>query len=78
PTCEFCVKTTPIVAPLAKDMEINLLQYNLKEFESGWNDYGIESTPTIVQYKDGKEVNRINGYQEKAVFETWFQENSVN
>lgn len=77
PTCPHCVRTTPIVAPLAKEMDVNLQQFNLLEFEDGWNNYGIESTPTIVQYKDGKEVNRIVGYQEEPVFEQWFNENSV-
>ena len=77
PTCPHCVNTTPVVAPLAKEMEVDLHQFNLLEFEDGWNKYGIESTPTIVQYKDGKEVNRIVGYQEKPVFEQWFNENST-
>ncbi|WP_423409549.1 thioredoxin family protein [Heyndrickxia sp. MSNUG] len=76
PTCPHCVRTTPIVSPLAKEMDVNLVQYNLLEFEQGWNDYGIKSTPTIVQYKDGKEVNRIVGYQDEPVFEQWFNENS--
>lgn len=77
PTCPHCVRTTPVVAPLAKDMSVDLEQYNLLEFDQGWNDYGIESTPTIVQYKDGKEVNRIVGYQEEATFENWFNENTL-
>lgn len=76
PTCSHCQRTTPIVAPLAKDMGVNLVQYNLLEFENGWDDYGIKETPTIVQYKDGKEVERIVGYQEKEVFEEWFNTNS--
>lgn len=76
PTCPHCQRTTPVVAPLADDMEVDLVQFNLLEFEDGWNQYGIESTPTIVQYKDGKEVNRIVGYNEEEVFETWFNENS--
>jgi thiol-disulfide isomerase/thioredoxin len=76
PTCSHCQRTTPIVAPLSEEMGIDLVQYNLLEFEQGWNDYGIQETPTIVQYKDGKEVNRIIGYHEEPEFETWFNENS--
>lgn len=75
-TCSHCKRTTPIVAPLAKDMNINLVQFNLQEFNNGWDQYGITETPTIVQYKAGKEVNRMTGYQEKEVFEKWFEENS--
>ncbi|MED3551360.1 thioredoxin family protein [Cytobacillus praedii] len=76
PTCSHCQRTTPIVSPLAKDMNINLTKFNLLEFDNGWNQYGITETPTIVQYKAGKEVNRITGYQEKEVFEKWFNENT--
>jgi thioredoxin-related protein len=57
-------------------MDIDLVQFNLLEYEDGWNQYGIESTPTIVQYKDGKEVNRIVGYNEETAFKSWFNENS--
>ncbi|MFC0417484.1 thioredoxin family protein [Cytobacillus solani] len=76
PTCSHCQRTTPVVSPLAKDMNINLTQFNLLEFENGWDQYGIKETPTIVQYKAGKEVNRITGYQEEEVFEKWFEENT--
>lgn len=76
PTCSHCQRTTPVVAPLAEDMGLDLVQFNLLEFENGWDQYGIKETPTIVQYKEGKEVERIVGYQEKEVFEEWFNTNS--
>lgn len=76
PTCSHCQRTTPIVAPLAKEMEVDLVQFNLLEFENGWDQYGIEETPTIVQYKDGKEAARIIGYHEEPDFEAWFNDNS--
>ena len=78
PTCIHCQNTTPIVAPLAEEMGIDLVQYNLLEFEQGWNDYKIESTPTIVHFKDGVEYDRIVGYNDKEVFEKWFKQNKVN
>ncbi|QED47077.1 thioredoxin family protein [Cytobacillus dafuensis] len=76
PTCSHCQRTTPVVAPLAKEMKVDLVQYNLLEFENGWDKYGITETPTIVQYKDGEEVERITGYQDEEVFKKWFNENS--
>jgi thiol-disulfide isomerase/thioredoxin len=72
-TCPHCKKTTPIVVPLAKKMGIDLKMFNLLEFEEGWDKYKIEGTPTIVHYVDGKEVKRIDGYREEAVFRDWFQ-----
>lgn len=75
-TCVYCKQATPIVAPLAKEMGIDLVQFNLLEFENGWDDYGIKETPTIVQYKDGKEVARMSGLAEEEVYRQWFSENS--
>ncbi|CAM5729947.1 thioredoxin family protein [Niallia circulans] len=75
--CQYCLKTTPELMPLAKELNVSIDQYNLLEFEEGWDKYNIESTPTIVQYKNGKEVSRINGYKEPAVFKQWLEEYSV-
>ncbi|WP_044748927.1 thioredoxin family protein [Bacillus alveayuensis] len=72
-TCPHCKKTTPIVVPLAKELGIDLKMFNLLEFEEGWDKYNIEGTPTIVHYVDGKEVKRIDGYRDEAVFRDWFQ-----
>jgi thiol-disulfide isomerase/thioredoxin len=78
PTCPHCKKTTPVVAPLAEKMGIDLVQYNLLEFEQGWSDYGIKSTPTIVYFENGQEKARIVGYNEKPVFKKWFEDNHIN
>jgi thiol-disulfide isomerase/thioredoxin len=72
PTCPHCKKTTPIVVPLAKQMDIDLKMFNLLEFEDGWDKYHIEGTPTLIHYEKGKEVKRIDGYHEEAVFRDWF------
>lgn len=77
PTCVHCQRTTPIVAPLAEEMGIDLVQYNLLEFEQGWDDYGIDSTPTIVHYKNGKEEARLVGYNDKEVFKKWFEDHEA-
>ena len=37
----------------------------------------IESTPTIVQFKDGEEVARIVGLQEEDVYRRWLTDNRV-
>jgi len=75
PTCSYCRKTTPIVVPLSNDLGIDLKLFNLLEFEEGWEQYDIEATPTIIHFDNGKESARIVGYNEKEVFEQWFEEN---
>lgn len=68
PTCEYCQRTTPILMPVAKDAGVEIDQLNLLEFEDGWEKYGIKATPTLVKYEDGKEVDRVEGSNDKAYF----------
>ncbi|WP_282138200.1 thioredoxin family protein [Rossellomorea aquimaris] len=74
-SCIHCKRTTPILAPLAEDMGVDMVQYNLLEFEQGWDQYRIESTPTLVHFESGKEVARIVGEQPEEEFKKFFDEN---
>lgn len=74
PTCPHCQATTPILMPVADDMKVDVLQYNLLEYEQGWQDYFIEATPTLVHYENGEEVARWVGAQPKENIEEFFNE----
>lgn len=74
PECSHCIATTPILMPVAADMDVDVLQYNLLEYEQGWQDYRIEATPTLVYFEDGKEVARWVGSQPKENIEQFFNE----
>lgn len=67
-TCTFCKKTTPLVVPMAEELGLDLKLFNLLEFEEGWDEYKIDKTPTIVYFKDGKEVNRTEGLKSESEF----------
>lgn len=71
--CIHCKKMTPILMPLAKDMGIHIDQFNLLEFDQGWDQYSIEGTPTLVYYKDGKEQLRVVGEQSKETYKEFFE-----
>lgn len=78
PTCQFCKETTPRLVPLAEDAGINLLQYNLKEFEEGWDLYGLQSTPTLVHFEGGAEAGRVVGAATNEEFQQFFDELVIN
>jgi thioredoxin 1 len=61
PTCPHCVATTPFLVPLTKEIGVDMKMFNVLEFDKGWDDYKITATPTLVYYKEGKEVDRIEG-----------------
>ncbi|WP_409294966.1 thioredoxin family protein [Peribacillus sp. SCS-26] len=77
PLCPHCKEATPRLMPLAEDKGIQVEQFNLLEFEDGWDAYNIESTPTLVQFKDGKETARIVGAQDTKIFSSWFDKNTL-
>lgn len=76
--CIYCKQTTPIVVPLAKEMDMDLKVFNLQEKEEGWNLYKIEGTPTIIHYKNGREISRVSGQQDKETFKKWFESLDIN
>ncbi|MFD1037679.1 thioredoxin family protein [Virgibacillus byunsanensis] len=75
PTCPHCQATTPDLVPLTEDLGIDMKKYNLLEFT---NNYGIESTPTLVHYEEGKEVARIIGQRTDEEFTAFFNKFVLN
>ncbi|MED5049253.1 thioredoxin family protein [Bacillus siamensis] len=66
-TCTYCKKATPIVNLVSEKTHNDVKQFNLLEFEEGWNKYKIEQTPTLILFKNNKEVKRLEGlYDEKT------------
>jgi thiol-disulfide isomerase/thioredoxin len=61
PTCPHCEYTTPRLNPIANELNVKLEQFNLLEFPEGWQKYNIQYTPTLVYYREGKEVERMVG-----------------
>lgn len=66
PTCEHCKAFTPKLMPIADDLDIQIDQLNVLEYQNAWTTYTIEATPTLIYFKDGKEVNRLVGDADEA------------
>lgn len=75
PECQHCRKTTPMLAPLAEEMDVDMVQLNLLEFDDQWDKYGIQSTPTLVHFEDGKAVDGIVGAASESDYEDFFNRN---
>ncbi|MBM7647658.1 thiol-disulfide isomerase/thioredoxin [Bacillus ectoiniformans] len=75
PTCPHCKETTPVLMPLAKENNVEIMQYNLLEFEQGWDQYQIEYTPTLIHFEKGTEKDRLVGGQPESEFESFFEKN---
>lgn len=68
--CEYCEQVKPYVEPLIEEYDavsINLADHNV------WTTYGINGTPTIIRFQDGKEVERVEGAVSEQQYETFFK-----
>lgn len=68
--CEYCEQVKPYVEPLIEEYDavsINLTDPNV------WTTYGINGTPTIIRFQDGKEVERVEGAVSEQQYETFFK-----
>ena len=74
PECEHCKATTPVLMPVADEVGVDIGQFNILEYEDAWGQYNITQTPTLVHYKDGKEVARQEGSSTEEVFESLLTE----
>ncbi|KUP08070.1 thioredoxin [Bacillus coahuilensis p1.1.43] len=76
--CPHCRSTTPILVPITDELGIDMVQYNVKEFEQGWIDYNIEATPTIIHFENGQEVSRLVGAYPEEDLRTWLNSEVVD
>jgi thioredoxin 1 len=74
PTCPHCKATSPVIVPMADELGLDLPLFNLLEFDNGWKEYGITSTPTVIRFEDGKEVSRVEGKVSDGEFRSWFEQ----
>ena len=77
PDCQYCLAMTPELMPIAKELGVDVMQYNMMEFGDQVGDdtkYNVESWPALVHYKDGKEVGRMMGQQPEKNIRAFFAE----
>ncbi|WP_053365381.1 thioredoxin family protein [Bacillus sp. FJAT-27245] len=77
PTCPHCQKVTPILMPLAKEMDVDILQLNVLEYDSAWDVYKIDGTPTLIHFENGVETARIVGERNKEQLQEWLKKNAL-
>ena len=71
PWCGPCKMVGPVMDELSKDYEGKVLiaKVNVDENTNAASKYGISGIPTVVLFKDGKEVERKTGAMGKSGYE---------
>lgn len=67
PWCGPCRMVSPIVEELSNEYagQVRFAKMNTDDNEATATQYGIWSIPTLIIFKDGKEVNRLVGFAPK-------------
>ena len=61
PECAHCKNYTPKMMPIAEELEIQVDQLNILEYEFAKGTYNITATPTMIYFENGEEVARLEG-----------------
>lgn len=68
--CPPCKKLSPIIDKLAKEYSnVRFIKINIDNFRPLANRFNIRSIPTLLFFKDGKNVHRNGSLTEKALKE---------
>lgn len=65
--CAPCRMMAPILNDLANDLpqEMNVGKVNIETYQSMAQKFNVRSIPTMILFKDGKEINRFVGVKTK-------------
>lgn len=69
--CQYCQKATPIVFPLAEELGVELVPYDIDE--QPFQQYGINATPTIIFFKDKQAVIKVEGFVGEEKYREFFE-----
>lgn len=62
PWCGPCRMLSPILDEIKqKNPEIEIIKVNVDENEEWTQRYNIQNVPTLIFFKDGKQIERTNG-----------------
>lgn len=71
PTCSHCKNATPKVNKVLSEKNLEINQYNLLEYQKGWQEFNINGTPTLIAFKNGIEIDRLEGDADVKAFRTF-------
>jgi len=75
PWCGPCKMLTPIIDQLAEEMngKAKIVKMNIDDHPKAPSDLGIRSIPTMMIFKDGKQVDSKTGIHDKATLKDWIE-----
>jgi len=78
PLCTHCKNFTPKLMSVASDVDLQIDQLNVLEYDKAWDQYRITGTPTLIYFENGQEVSRISGDYPEEDIRAFFEANVLN
>ncbi|MFI8496722.1 thioredoxin family protein [Peribacillus butanolivorans] len=77
PTCDECDRFSPVLKEVLKENNKQIYYYNTdkarkeneQEMVNQLNKLGVKTVPTMINFKNGKVINTVVGYQDKVSLE---------
>ena len=76
PWCGPCLQMAPAFeeAALAMPLQAQFVKVNTEEQQTLGAQYGIQSIPTLILFKNGKEVDRLSGALTASRLQSWVRQ----
>jgi thioredoxin 2 len=76
PWCGPCRMMAPVLEQAARDLEpdVRVIKLNTEQDQSAAMKYGIRSIPTLVLFKQGREVARVAGAMDARGLRGWLHQ----
>jgi thioredoxin 2 len=76
PWCGPCLQMAPAFeeAALAMPLQAQFVKVNTEEQQTLGAQYGIQSIPTLIIFKHGKEVDRLSGALTASRLQSWVRQ----
>lgn len=67
PWCGYCTKLSPVIDELAAEMadKVKFVKVNVDENRAIAQKYTVMSLPTMLLFKDGKQIEKLMGFMPK-------------
>jgi len=74
--CGPCKMIAPVLEQLSTEMdEVKIVKLNVDNAQQVAKTYGVMSIPTLILFKDGKNVAQTLGFQPKDALKSWINKN---
>ncbi len=76
PWCGPCLQMAPAFeeAALSMPLQAQFVKVNTEEQQALGRQYGIQSIPTLIVFKNGKEVDRLSGAVSAGRLQSWVRQ----